>query len=223
MNDVLEKPTTDSTNETVTKDNVSQTPKQEIEPKKTKKSKKRETLIVSSKEYTAEEFVDMLRKKYMLHDKYYKFMLSAAQSILDKENKQLDKTIEQLTKVASNIENLSLVQLEKYTIQIPLLMYQLNERLSKKNLAASISNHLNQYEISSKLFNIRGGSANERQRAAEYQSMFSTFTYLITNYVTLSLKSKLDMANKVNDGVKKVLTAQIEEMKLNNKTSNYMP
>lgn len=184
------------------------------------KMKSKKINIITTKEYTEKELTDLIRNKYSIHNKYYKVLQEIINKISEKEFKEIDEAINMLEEVALNKEKLPIEQLKKYTIQIPILMYRLNDKLGNKGLDMEISSYLNNLEISEKIFEQIGGTEKERLRAAEYNSMVSTFTSIIKSRLYYNLKTKLDYSSKVYDGLKKVLSAEIEEMKLFGKDIN---
>lgn len=187
---------------------------EQVDKEKKETKKKQKVNILTTKEYSEEELTNLIRKKYCTHNKYYKVLQDIVNKISNEEFKEIDDAINELSKITMNKDKLSLESLKKYTIQIPILMYRLNDKLSNKGLDMEISSYLNNLEISEKIFEQIGGTEKERLRAAEYNSMVSTFTSLIKTRLYYNLKSKLDYANKVYDGIKKVVSAEIEEMKL---------
>ena len=180
------------------------------------KKEQKQKLNFTNRSYTKEQLHDTIRNKYQEHQKYYGVIQGIVNQIIEQESKELDKVIDALSTMVEKMENISIAELEKYAIQIPVFMYRLNTRLGKKGLEANISNHLKNFEITSNLMGMKGqgGSGPERQRVAEYNAMIPTFTTEIKSQVYLNLKTKMDLAKTVNDGVKKALSAQIEEMKL---------
>lgn len=190
---------------------------------KTPGKKNTQKLVIINKEYTQEQLHNTIRNKYQEHQNYYKVIQDIVNKIVIVESNNLDKVIDQLSDLVTKMDKLTIAELEKFAIQIPIFMYKLNTRLGKKGLEANISNHLKNYEITSNLLTMVGGSGPERQKAAEYNAMVSTFTTEIKNQVYLNLKTKMDLAKTVNDGVKKALSAQIEEMKLTGGSSKFQP
>lgn len=190
------------------------------ETKKADGRKKGRTNIVTTKQYTDKELTDLIRTKYCSHNKYYNVLQNIVNQISENEFKEIDKSINELALIVTNKDKLSLESLKRYTIQIPILMYRLNDKLSNRGFDMEISSYLNNLEISERIFEQVGGTEKERLRAAEYNSMVSTFTSLIKTRLYYNLKSKLDYASKVYDGIKKVISAEIEEMKLFGKDIN---
>lgn len=200
----------EETNIVEKENNISETKVEE----KIEKKKKQKVNLITTKEYSEEELTSLIRNKYCIHNKYYKVLQDIVNKISKEEFKEIDKAMNELSNIALNKDKLSLESLKKYTLQIPILMYRLNDKLSNRGLDMEISSYLNNLEISEKIFEQVGGTEKERLRAAEYNSMVSTFTSLIKTRLYYDLKTKLDYANKVYDGIKKVVSAEIEEMKL---------
>lgn len=185
------------------------------ESKTTKeKENKKNTLILATREYTDEELTALIRKKYSNHNQYFKVLKTIVNNICDKELAELNNAMKSLENLITNSKDLPMKELEKHVIQIPIFMYKLNAKLAEQGLNMEISAHLNNYEITETLMNIHGGTAQERLRAAEYKTMVSTFTLLVKNRVYYNIKNNLDYSSKVYDGLKKVLSAQIEELKV---------
>lgn len=182
------------------------------EDKKEKATKTRQKPIITTREYTNEELTDLIRKKYSVHNKYFKVLEDIVNKILEKEVKEIDKTIGEIETIANKIEKMSLDDLKKYLMKVTILNYRLNDKLNNKGLQMEISSYLNNLEISEKIFEQVGGTEKERLRAAEYNSMVSTFTSLINARVYYVLKNKIDCACKIADAIKKVLSAEIQEM-----------
>lgn len=188
---------------------------EEGKTKKEDKPKKREQkLKLASREYTDEELTNVIRNKYRNHDQYFKVLKVIVDKICEAELKEINNAMKELEQLVCSKGDLPMNKLEKYVIQIPIYMYKLNSKLAAQGLNMEISNHLNSYEITEELMKLQGGSATERMKVAEYNSMTSTFTLLIKNRVYYNIKNSLDYSTKVYDGLKKALSAQIEELKV---------
>lgn len=185
---------------------------QKNDEKETKKKKK--NIKIKTKNYTEDELMNLIRNKYRNHNQYFKVLQNIVDTIIKNETSELDNAMKSLEKLVVNSKNLSMNELQKYVIQIPIFMYKLNEKVASQALNMEISNHLNNYEVTETLLRIDGGTASERLKIAEYETMISTFTLLVKTRVYYNLKSNLDYSSKVYDGLKKVLSAQIEELKI---------
>lgn len=170
--------------------------------------------VLKTIKYTDEELLTFIRKKYSEHNKYFKVLKYAVDEICKKQLKELDETIADLEKKLKEPSKLTMDQLNVFVIKIPILMYKVNSILGEQGLSMEITEHLNNLEVTEKLLHICGGTEKERIRQAEYECMISTFTLLVKSRVYYNIKNALDYSTKLYDGVKKALSAQIEEIKV---------
>lgn len=177
-------------------------------------------VILKTLKYTDEELTDLIRKKYASHDQYFKVANNIVNTICQKQLAKLNLEIANLEKAVSNPKNLNIETLNPFVIRIPIFMYNITSFLNEQALNVEISKYLNSREITEKLQTIQGRTEKERMMNAEYDSMISTFTLLIKTRVYANIKDRLEYATKIYDGIKKALSAQIEEMKIFGKDTN---
>lgn len=208
-----------------------------VEPKETKRGKtaRNNLVVLTTKPISDEELKEKLNLEFGKNNQYYKILKEAVDNL----------TVKQKT----NIRNLMLMirggikpefiikdgkmtgvrfsrtltddELDNYVTMIPVEMYFINEYMEGRALDMELAQHLKDFQITEKIFDIHGGTEKERLRAAEYNSMIPIFTSIIKNRVYYNLKNEIDAANRVYEALKKVMNSRIEEKKLFGKSGRY--
>ena len=151
------------------KENVEQIENKEIIEKETKKEKSVEKKekrianksIITTKNYTKEEIKTLIAKKYIQHNIHYDVMQEIVNTICNKEFSQIDTSITELSAIAASNRKISMEELKKFTIQIPIFMYKLNDIIGRKGLQMEISSYLNNLEITEKILEQIGGTEKD--------------------------------------------------------------
>ena len=212
LNETIENKVVD---ETIENNTIEETIKnKEIENKTKTTRKKKAGVVLNTVSYTEQELEDLIKNKYTSHNAYFQVLKRMVAIITEKQLAELNAVMKSLDELIIKSPTLPIAELEKYVVQLPIYMYKINTKLSNSALNMEVTNHLNNLEITEKLLNIQGGTEKERLRVAEYEAMVSTFTAIVKSRVYLNVKNHLDYATKVYDGLKKALSAEIEEMKL---------
>lgn len=102
-------------------------------------------------------------------------------------------------------------ELEFLAIKIPTTCLYVQEQLNGYALDVMITEYLLNDSVTEKLKGIVGGDARERQRFAEQQAEVDHLVMMIKKQVYQNLRSYIERADRVYEGVKKVLDGKNRE------------
>jgi hypothetical protein len=200
---------------------------QESENKKGK-STKNNLIVLTTRLISDDELRTRLNQEFGKNNAYYKVLKEAVDNLTAKQRENLKNLMlmiregikpefvmkdGKVTGVKFN-RTLSDEELDNYITMIPVEMYFINQYMEDRALDMELAEHLKNFHITEKIFEIKGGTEKERLRAAEYNSMIQIFTTIIKNRVYYNLKNEIDAANRVYEALKKVASSRIEDKKL---------
>lgn len=167
-------------------------------------------------------------QKWLEHDYYYKVLKSVTDQITRQLKAPLVEIMDYINRSlglhsqgGKNYEigfNLSDDELQFLAIKLPATCLYVQEKLNDYSLSQMVSEYLTEYEIAEKLKGIRGGDARERIRFAQQQAEMDVLTTMIKKHVVQDLKSSIERADKVYEGIKKVLDGKNREKSIFMKT-----
>lgn len=117
--------------------------------------------------------------------------------------------------------NLSEDELRFLTIKIPAVCIYVQEFLNNSALDVSLAEYILDDTVTEYLKFIEGGDARERIRFAAQQAEVEQIILLIKKQVHANLKAYIERADKVYDGVKKVLDGINREKQIFGKSSKF--
>ena len=117
--------------------------------------------------------------------------------------------------------NLSEDELRFLAIKIPAACTYVQEFLNDKAIDVSLAEYILEDTVTENLKFIEGGDARERLRFAAQKAEVEQIVLLIKKQVYANLKSYIERADKVYDGVKKVLDSINREKQIFGKSSKF--
>jgi len=117
--------------------------------------------------------------------------------------------------------NLSEDELRFLAIKIPAACTYVQEFLNDKAIDVSLAEYILEDTVTENLKFIEGGDARERLRFAAQKAEVEQIVLLIKKQVYANLKSYIERADKVYDGVKKVLDGINRDKQIFGKSSSY--
>lgn len=114
--------------------------------------------------------------------------------------------------------NLTNEELNFLAIKIPTACLFVQEQINDRALDSTIAEHIFDDAVTEELKKLIGqGDAKERMRFAEQEAEIQKLVSIIKKQVYQNLKTLVDRADKIYDGVKKVLDGKNRERDLTNK------
>lgn len=189
---------------------------------------------------TEDELKKKINEKYHESNAMLKIVQEAVLNLTNKYRKQLDELIgfanEKLClketvdpesgKKQYDMEfNLTNQELEFLAIKIPTICIYLQDFVNERALDAALAEHFANEAITESLKQVINseykGDAKERLRFAEQQAEIEKIVSIIKKQVYMNMKSYIERADKIYEGVKKVLDGRKEERKLTSKYSQF--
>lgn len=163
----------------------------------------------------AEEAVDNMTRRY--GKDLFKLMDLIDTSLELQEEDQFGR------KTYSMQFNLSDADLEFLVVKIPIICVYIQEQINRRALDAAIAQYIKEDTITEKLKSIGGRDAKERLRNAEQQAEIEAAVHLIKSQVYSNLKSLVDRADRVYEGLKKIIDGRNRDKFLSARASAYNP
>ncbi len=205
----------------------------EEEKKEVKKTKRRnlEAKPALDKE-TLKNIIDL---KYPQYDNKYNIVKQAVDNITEKLKRPIldlidfvDESLEFVIVDSGGGKrtyemrfNLSEDELRFLAIKIPAACTYVQEFLNDKAIDVALAEYILEDTITEHLKSIEGGDARERLRFATQKAEVEQIVLLIKKQVYANLKSYIERADKVYDGVKKVLDGINRDKQIFGKSSSY--
>ena len=142
----------------------------------------------------------------------YKNLVQIADDIVNKNTKDITSVIK---KIENDIENLSDNDLRLYTLKLATQAYSLGDKVEHANLKRDCASAILK-ETSAKEFNMADGAVASKQNVALLNTSQEVAVNLLYRMVADSMKTKLQLANKVLDSIKNVLISRQSEAKIQN-------
>jgi len=205
----------------------------EEEKKEVKKTRRRnlEAKPALDKE-TLKNIIDL---KYPQYDNKYNIVKQAVDNITEKLKRPIldlidfvDESLEFVIVDSGGGKrtyemrfNLSEDELRFLAIKIPAACTYVQEFLNDKAIDVALAEYILEDTITEHLKSIEGGDARERLRFATQKAEVEQIVLLIKKQVYANLKSYIERADKVYDGVKKVLDGINRDKQIFGKSSSY--
>lgn len=168
---------------------------------------------------------DVFNEEYSKHTAYTKHVIDAANKITKPYTEELEKCIERVLQASRGNGTLDLdyAELEKLAVRIPSLCLYIQFRLNEYELRSNLESLLVDGQVVDALEELRGqkGDAREKMKRAEASQFKSRVVELLDAQVCANLKSIILRADKVYEGIKKILDARMRENEFNRKSQKY--
>jgi hypothetical protein len=207
------------------------------------KTKKEKSNVIPLKEELSEDDMKQLvNHKYRESNMQNKIVQEAIDGLTNKYKKQLDDVIgfvHERLQLKEHVDpvtgkksyemdfNLSDSELEYLAIKIPALCMYIQEFVNDRALDATLAEHFADEAVTENLKIIINkqykGDAKERLRFAEQGAELEKLVSIIKKQVYQNLKSYIERADKIYEGIKKVLDGRNEERKLAKKHGKFNP
>lgn len=214
--------------------NINQTP---AAPENGTASKRRKAINVEAKPpITEEKIKQIVNVEYAKTNQIYKIVKQAVDNMTEKLKKPLvdlvgfaDESLELIIKEDEKTKkksyemsfNLSQEELEFLAIKIPTACMYVQEHINDRALDMSIAEYMFEDAVTENLKSIEGGDAKERIKFATQKAEVEQIVSLVKKQVYANLKTYIDRADKIYEGVKKVLDGKNKERNLFGKANTY--
>lgn len=131
---------------------------------------------------------------------------------LDEAMRELDTIMVSIGE--NSIEDIPDSIIEYYTVKIPALMYYAGQKVEELGMQSDLASNNRKVALNDALLKV-SGTVPEKKAQAEKLTEDKALVEAIYRRAYNSLKTKLDMAEKVYSGLKKSLTKRISEVDLN--------
>lgn len=137
-------------------------------------------------------------------------------SIIGKYTKDLDKYIENI-RDKINDDNLSDVELDRITVELPVYIYFANEKLENLGVESDLAKSMKSEAYSNSYLNAEG-TIPERESSAELDTVEEEVIEKAHRRAYKKLQQKVEKAENIYTGVKKVVDKRTRELTLSNMT-----
>ena len=142
----------------------------------------------------------------------YKSLTQIADDIIRKNTGDISKVMRD---IENNIETIDNNDLRKYTLKLAAMAYALGDKVEHANLKRDCANALLK-ETNAKEFNLAAGPVATKQNVALLNTSQEMAVNILYNMVADSMKSKLQLTNRMLDSIKNVLISRNAEAKIQN-------
>ena len=142
----------------------------------------------------------------------YKALTQISDDIIRKNTDNIEKTIKE---IENNVESLTNDDLRKYTLKLASMAYALGDKVEHADFKRDCANALLK-ETNAKEFNLAAGPVATKQNVALLNTSQEMAVNLLYNMVADSLKTKLQLTNRMLDSIKNVLISRNAEAKIQN-------
>lgn len=165
---------------------------------------------------------------YKKHKDYSKDIVIAANNITKPYTQELEKCIDKILKACSGETGqiaLNYDELEKLALKIPALCLYVQMKLNDFSLRSNIESLVIDAQVIETLNGFRGekGDAREKMKRAEAEQLNDRIVETLDKQVCNNLKDIITRADKVYEGVKKIIDARMRENEYNRKSQQFNP
>ena len=145
-------------------------------------------------------------------------VIRLSNQLVHEYTKELDGLISELEVIMdsigeNSIEDVADSQIEYYCVKIPALMYYAGQKVEELGMQADLASSNKRNAQNEAMLQV-SGTVPEKKAQVEQLTEDKTLVEAIYRRAYNSLKTKLDMAEKVYSGLKKALTKRISETDL---------
>lgn len=165
---------------------------------------------------------------YKKHSEYSKDIINAANNITKPYTQELEKCIEKILQACSGETGqivLNYDELEKLALKIPALCMYVQLKLNDFSLRSNIESLIIDAQVIETLNGFRGekGDAREKMKRAEAEQLNDRIVETLDKQICSNLKDIIVRADKVYEGVKKIIDARMRENEYNRKSQQFNP
>lgn len=145
-------------------------------------------------------------------------VIQLSNKLIEAYSNELDSAISELNMIMesigeNSIEDIPDTQIEYYCVKIPALMYYAGQRVEELGMQADLASNSKKVALNDALLKV-SGTVPEKKAQAEKLTEDKALVEAIYRRAYNSLKTKLEMAEKVYSGLKKSLSKRISEADL---------
>ena len=145
-------------------------------------------------------------------------VVKLSNQLIEDYSKDLDSAISELDMIMesigeNSIEDIPDSQIEYYCVKIPSLMYYAGQKVEELGMQADLASNSKKVALNDALLKV-SGTVPEKKAQAEKLTEDKALVEAIYRRAYNSLKTKLEMAEKVYSGLKKSLSKRISESDL---------
>ena len=170
-----------------------------------------------------------IRSKYSEYTENSRNTVAFVKKITQEHTRELENIIRYVDKKCVAGENglhidLSYEELEMLAIKIPALCMNLQIKLNDFSVKSNITELLSDAVVIKELENIKGekGEAREKMKRAEAHSVEDKIVDVIDKQICQNLKDVIVRADRVYEGIKKVIDGRIRENDYNRKSQQFI-
>jgi len=162
---------------------------------------------------------------YKAHATYTKEIIEAANKISKQITKELDVCVDAIIKktTESNNLNMDFATMEVLALRIPALCYFLQGKINDFGLQSEIDELITNEKVVEKIQELKGekGDAREKMKRAEASFTNDRIIEVLNKQIYLNLKETITRADKVYEGLKKIMDARTRENEYNRKSQTF--
>lgn len=145
-------------------------------------------------------------------------LISLSNRLIEQYCRDLDSSIGALQKMIdtigeTSIEDIPNCELEYFCVKIPAIMYYAGQKIEELGMQMDLATNQKKAALNKALFEVKG-TVVEKRAKAESMTEDSLLVEAVYKRAYNTLKTKLDMAEKVYSALKKSLTKRIAEIDL---------
>lgn len=168
---------------------------------------------------------NMFNATYSKNTEYTKDIIGAASKITKPITRELDNCIDFVLRACNNECGLTLSyeELEMFAVKIPALCLYIQSKLNDYSLRCAVEELLTNALVVDTLVELQGerGDAREKMKRAEAMQLNSRIVEALDRQICTNLKDAIVRADKVYEGIKKVLDSRMRENEYNRKSQKY--
>lgn len=172
-----------------------------------------------------EQEKQIFNETYKIHETYTKEILDAANKISKQITKELDACIDFVIKKTTDVTVLDIdfATMEVLALRIPALCYYLQGKINGFGLQSEIDELITNEKVVEKIQELRGekGDAREKMKRAEASFTNDRVIEVLNKHIYMNLKETIARADKVYEGLKKIMDARTRENEFNRKSQMF--
>ncbi len=167
----------------------------------------------------------LFNETYKQHSLFTTEIVKAAEKITKPLTQELDKCVEQIISATINDKEVQMNfdELERLALRIPALCYYLQTKVSEFAIKNEVDELMVDAQVIEELNKIKGerGDAREKMKRAEATCTSDRIVEVLNKQICLNLRDTITRADKVYEGLKKILDARMRENEFNRKSQMF--
>lgn len=172
-----------------------------------------------------EQEKQIFNETYKEHAAYMKEILEAANKISKQITKELDSCVDFIIKKTTEVNTLEVdfAMMEVLVLRIPALCYYLQGKINDFGLQSEIDELITNEKVVEKIQELKGekGDAREKMKRAEAFFTNDRIIEVLNKQIYINLKETIARADKVYEGLKKIMDARTRENEYNRKSQTF--